>query len=102
MAFSLRNRRSVKTCLTPGMSPAEVTLSAETWPPREGQRRSVLGLPLCPLCLPGVLLAELGLWVAGHRSPGHSAGLGTDAHCPFCVHSHQRTFVLEVMGRHCG
>lgn len=31
-----------------------------------------------------------------------SGGLCTDAICPFHVHSHQRTFVLEVMGRHCG
>ena len=102
MAFSLRNRRSVKTCLTPGVSPTEVTPSAETWPPWEGQRLPVLGLPPRPLCPPGVLLAELGLWVAGHMSPGCSGGLGTDACCPLCVHSHQRTFVLEVMGRHCG
>lgn len=74
----------------------------QTWLPWERQRLSVLGLPPRPLCLPGVLLVELGLWVAGHRSPGCSTSLGTDTLCPLCVHSHQRTFVLEVMGRHCG
>lgn len=52
-------------------------------------------------------MAELGPWVVWYERPGfvaqlRSGGLCTDAICPFHVHSHQRTFVLEVMGRHCG
>ncbi|KAB1283363.1 ATP-dependent 6-phosphofructokinase; liver type, partial [Camelus dromedarius] len=46
--------------------------------------------------------AQRGGAVGGPDSQLSSAGLGTDAICPFRVHSHQRTFVLEVMGRHCG
>lgn len=54
----------------------------------------------CPLslCIPRPTLgaAELGfLGSLGSPEQGLTARL-------FCLCSHQRTFVLEVMGRHCG
>lgn len=73
---------------------------------RPGNDKGCLLLPR-PLSLLGTPLAALGPWVVWHERPGfvaqlRSGGLCTDAICPFHVHSHQRTFVLEVMGRHCG